>query len=381
MKAIPLGQAERQSRRPTVEGAMDAWLKSDGPIHAPSLAHKPIPPREWAVEGLVPLRAVTLFSGDGGIGKSTLALQLACCTVLGRQWLGRNVRQGRAVVVSNEDDEAELHRRLAGICGGEDWDLADLDGLELFDRVGRDSAVMHRGEGFGVWDDSPWWIRFSNWVRDFGPGLVVLDSLYDFYGTASQLDMGTARMFMGKLREVAHDAGCAIMVLWHPSKSGLESRDGTSGNVAFRNASRSMLYLERDKDADDDAPLLLRTKKQNYGPAADDVRVEWESGRFVLAGHDPVPTGFFAGVERRSAERAFLECLDVLGKRGVKVNAAKRTATYAPREMTGMRQAGGFKFADLERAMRDMLDTGALEVREDGPPSKRRSYIALASKK
>lgn len=379
---IPLEKAERATRqRPTVEGAHKAWLAAEGPTHAPSLAHRPLPARQWAVEGLVPFGAVTLFSGDGGSGKSTLALQLACSTVLGQRWLGRETKNGSAVYVSCEDDLDELHRRLDGICNCESWDIADLDGLELFDRVGRDNAVMMRGTEFGsVWEDTPWWIRFSNWIRDFAPMLVVLDSLYDFF-PGNQLDQAAARTFMGKLRELAHDAGCAIVVLWHPSKSGMETGDGTSGNVAFRNAARSMLYLERADKDDPDGPRVIHTKKANYGPAADEVTVTWDGGRFVPLLPGDAPSSMFAGMARRSAERAFLDGLAALTKQGRRVNASRNTGNYAPRVMVGLRQTAGLKVADLEKAMLALFDAGAIVNQEDGPRSRRRSFIVMAEEK
>ena len=42
-----------------------------------------MPPREWLVDALVPMKTVTLFSGDGGTGKSLLALQLAVAVAAG----------------------------------------------------------------------------------------------------------------------------------------------------------------------------------------------------------------------------------------------------------------------------------------------------------
>lgn len=361
---IPLAQARRiVTQRPTVQGARAAWLAMEGPTHAPSLAYKPLPRREWAVEDLIPTKAVCLFSGDGGSGKSTLALQLACTTVLGKPWLGHQTRQGKVAYVSCEDDLAELHIRLAAICDGEGWDMADLDGLELFDRVGRESFILERGEGFGApWDDTTYWVSFSNWLRDFGPALVVLDSLYDFF-SANQLDQSAARQFMGRLNELAHDVACAILVLSHPSQSGMTSGEGSSGSVAFRNKARAMLYLEKTDKEDMTAPLTLRAKKANRGPLASDLNVKWENGRFVVVRPDGSPSGFFGACARRDAEQAFLNCLDAATKQGRFVSPSKG-ANYAPKVFAGMAQGAGYKVNDLNRAMEALL---AAEKIENGP--------------
>ncbi len=365
--AIPLDQAERAARqRPSVEGAADAWRTWNRPTHAPSLADRPVPAREWAVDGLVPFRAVTLFSGDGGTGKSTLALQLACASVLGQRWLGRDTRPGKAFYLSCEDDLAELHRRLASICQAEDWGLADLDGLELFDRTGAENAVIARGEGYGAgWEPSQFWVQMSAWITDEAPGLVVLDSLYDFF-PGNQLDQASARYFMGTLRSLAYDSGCAIVVLWHPSKSGMESGDGTSGNVAFRNAARAMLYLEKSDKEDRDSPLILRGKKSNYGPNGDELRIKWDQGRFVpvLPEGDgsPVP----AAIAKVCAESAFLAALDAATRQGRHVSHSKNGGAYAPKTFLRMPQCAGFKLNDLERAMERHFSAGTIEVGEVG---------------
>jgi hypothetical protein len=41
---------------------------------AAELAGKPVPERAWLVENWIPSRQVTLLSGDGGVGKSLLAM-------------------------------------------------------------------------------------------------------------------------------------------------------------------------------------------------------------------------------------------------------------------------------------------------------------------
>jgi hypothetical protein len=54
---------------------------------ASELKGKVVPPRQWLVPDLVPHKTVTLFSGDGGTGKSLMALQLAVAVAAGTGWL------------------------------------------------------------------------------------------------------------------------------------------------------------------------------------------------------------------------------------------------------------------------------------------------------
>lgn len=68
-------------------------------ILAASFAEIPVPPRRWHIDGWIPQRSVTLISGDGGTGKSLLALQLAVATATGRPWLGFDVAVGPVLYV------------------------------------------------------------------------------------------------------------------------------------------------------------------------------------------------------------------------------------------------------------------------------------------
>ena len=75
----------------------------------------PCPPREWAVRDRIPLRQVTLFSGEGAIGKSIVELMLCVAHVLGKDWLGSLPEPGDAFYFGCEDDEPELRIRLSAI--------------------------------------------------------------------------------------------------------------------------------------------------------------------------------------------------------------------------------------------------------------------------
>ena len=98
------------------------------------------------VRDRVPLRSVTLLSGEGGVGKTIVALHLAVATCLGRDWLNAMPTPGPALVVACEDDADELHRRLDRIiehygatCGASYEELSN--DMHLLSLAGED-AVM-----------------------------------------------------------------------------------------------------------------------------------------------------------------------------------------------------------------------------------------------
>jgi RecA-family ATPase len=54
------------------------------------------------------LRQVTLFSGEGAIGKSIVELMCSVAHVTGKDWLGSLPEPGGAFYIGCEDDEKEL---------------------------------------------------------------------------------------------------------------------------------------------------------------------------------------------------------------------------------------------------------------------------------
>src|SRR5262249_17512955 len=64
---------------------------------------KIVPERECGVEGVMPHENVTLLTGDGGLGKTLLALQLGASIATRSNWLGIPVMQGPFLYVGAED--------------------------------------------------------------------------------------------------------------------------------------------------------------------------------------------------------------------------------------------------------------------------------------
>src|SRR5262245_21370116 len=68
--------------------------------------------REWLVPERIPMRNVTLLSGEGSIGKSLLLMQLSAAVVLGGRWIGTELTQGPVLYLSCEEDDDEIRRRM-----------------------------------------------------------------------------------------------------------------------------------------------------------------------------------------------------------------------------------------------------------------------------
>lgn len=260
----------------------------DGIIEPSAWEGQSIPGRQWIVDDLIPCGEVTQITGNGGEGKSLLTMQLLIAAATGTRWLGKNVKNVRVAGIYCEDDTDELMRRSSGILFPQRLRFADLDGMSLVCRKGMDS-VMFAGQ-FNDMEGrtTQFYERVRAFVMDLGAQIVVLDSLYNFFG-GNENSRPQANQFINALAQIAQDINGAVIVVAHPSVGGMQSGAGTSGSTAWHNAVRSRLYLHRrkvpawelEKNPEARGDLILQPMKGNYGPPQDAIKLLWEQGRFV----------------------------------------------------------------------------------------------------
>jgi RecA-family ATPase len=169
-----------------------------------------------------------------------------------------------------------------------------------------------------------------------------------------------------------------VLLLSHPSLSGLNSGNGSSGSTAWNNSVRSRLYLERVKEGDYEPnpdARRLSTKKANYSRTGGEITMTWCGGVFEAdtpeRGHDGVAPSV-------KAERVFLSLLKAITDQGRKVNH-QGGQTYAPNIFASHPHSEGVTKGAFTAAMESLLTQGKIRVSEDGPASKRRTYLEVCA--
>lgn len=347
---IPLAQARRPGRRSQLRR-----------LNLGNLQGQPVPERQWIVPGWVPARTVTMLGGDGGTGKSLLAMQLLTACAIGGTWLNQPVTRCKALGVFCEDSPDELHRRQSAINEHYGVDFADVaEGLDLVSREGEDNSLLVFNPVDRTSDSSGFWIEIVNLIHDSGAQLIVLDSLHDLFA-GNENSRPEARRFIQLLAECCRDADATIILTAHPSLSGLSSGSGYSGSTAWNNAVRSRFYLTRPR-SDDDAPQdrdrrELRRLKANYAGVGDVIGLTWREGVFVA---DESGFGMVGTINRDNIDSVFLACLDAATRQGRALSDSTRAANYAPKIMAKMSEASGAQRRDLEQAMHRLFDAGEI---------------------
>jgi RecA-family ATPase len=173
-------------------------------------------------------------------------------------------------------------------------------------------------------------------------------------------------------RRLAQLHDCAVLLLDHPSLSGITSGSGRGGSMDWQNSTRARLHLETVDDEDGPTGRVLEVKKLNYGPAGEKVRLRWEDGCFVLQGSASAPEQAAA---HSTADQAYLECLDAVTAQGRHVCHAKGRG-YAPKAFAEMPQARGMTARAFQMAQERLFAAGKIENVPYGPASKGTKCIA-----
>jgi RecA-family ATPase len=329
---------------------------------------KSVPERQWFVEGWIPDRTVTNLSGDGGSGKTLIVMQLIAAASLRTQWFGRDVSIGPCLYYGAEDEADELHRRLKSIVASAGRELSELDGIRLIPMAGSD-AVLAEPDRNGHLAATALFKKLESETKALRPKLIVIDPSADVFG-GDEINRSQVRKFVSMLRGLAIDYDCAVLLLSHPSLTGLNSGTGTSGSTAWNNSVRSRLYLQTTSPE----TRTLKVVKANHGKVGDEILIRWNDGVYDLDdGPDPV----LANVLNKSADDMFMAVFAKLTAQGQAVGP-NVGPSYAPKKISSHPDAKGYSKGDLAAAMQRLLDLGWLRIEVTGPPSRRYTQLMAA---
>jgi RecA-family ATPase len=359
------------------EATQTAWsIEVDG---ADAIAMD-VPPRRWLVHERVPMGEVTLLTGDGSAGKTTIAMQLAVSVIAGlTDWLGGVIDEpGGVFFLTAEESMQELIRRLQSIALHYRVTDADmLAGLSLRSERGADPAFATIGRG-GVLEPTAGFRRVVTDARTRRPTLIVAETIADLFA-ADEVKRAHVRAFMRLMRSLADECSAAVLLLGHPSLAGMSSGSGLAGSTDWNNGPRARLYLRTPRQNGSGEPIETELRelvvmKSNYGRAGEIVPVVWRDGVYV------VPPSL-STIERAAAEQKiddlYMRLLAIVIAQGRHVSPNQSIA-YAPSVFGKMPDADHTTSAAFAAAQERLLASGRIKVKATGPPSRSRQTIVAS---
>jgi RecA-family ATPase/DNA-binding transcriptional ArsR family regulator len=208
---------------------------------------------QYVVEDILPADYITLWFGDGGQGKSYLALALACSIAADRRFLNRETVAGLVVYIDFELNQTEQARRAYKVARG--FGLTRPPDNLYYLAPGIQDGVTNSLEKLIE--------KLKQAITSLKPALIIIDSL----GAALEGDPESARdvcRLFQQLRKLG-----TVLVIDHQSKllSGDKYKEKTAfGSVYKQNLSRNIWQLQVIDNQPGELTLIMRHKKSNFGP-------------------------------------------------------------------------------------------------------------------
>ena len=239
------------------------------------LRAREVPPRKWLIRDWIYADpgSVFMLSGQGGTGKSLLALMLANSLATGEPWLGMEINhRAKSFFVTCEDSEDEVARRVQKVDQASHAKQKDDSLVKIWCRQGMNNIIATGGRGRPVGEGPFFNVLKQVCSNHFGRdgGLLILDTMADFIAIDENSRMEVSQFVKHILSKLGQELGICVLLLGHPNKT----NTGYSGSSAWEGSVRGRWELEW-KDQKVGEQLFLRLAKSNASMGGKTIALEY----------------------------------------------------------------------------------------------------------
>ncbi|MDD7400869.1 MAG: AAA family ATPase [Clostridiales bacterium] len=267
-------------------------------------------PIQWLYYPYLAIGCVTIISGDGGTGKSSLTAAIASAITRGTPLPGElNIERKPGVVLyqNSEDLQEEVQRpRLEA-------SMADLNKILFLQPIDPYGKQL----GFDKLEE------IEPLLQEYKPILCIFDPIQAFFNEEQDMNsMPCVRGVMQSLAEFAKRNQLAIILIAHNKKQQDKALLRLIGSSDFANAARSILSV-LNNPKDNTEHFLFHTKT-NIGPVGDTIPYKTVSATIA----NPNPSSF----EDTSIQTSIVEWGDPLQMTEAQFHAKYRADEEKPGE-------------------------------------------------
>lgn len=322
-------------------------------------------PLEWLWGGFIAKGKSHMLTGDPGLGKSQLTLDIAARLSNGAPFPSYVVGPARGgepvgtVILSAEDDAADTIKPRLRAAGANMKYVVSLSSAI----VGRDAKGKPQMRSLALREDAEQILKALA-TLPFRVGLIVIDPISAFLsGSQDSNSNSDARGTLAQLQHTVMDKGVALLMINHNNKNtGAKSAHMRSmGSVGWNAAARATFYVFKDREdeerrvfsigkmnlaKDSGKGFFFRVKSKQMDVAGTEQSVpyvEWDEREFPTKTADEMTGETGARPERKSDECETELSMFMIG----------RTSVASKEGLAHMKERG-FSQAEVYRAARKL---------------------------
>lgn len=216
----------------------------------------------WLVEGWIPSEKITVFSADGGVGKSTLTCDIIAAVSSGGQCIldPEDVERepGKVLILNSEDSISTILRKKLRLAG------ANLNNI-----IAPDPAADTENDLQALKFGSPF---LEQVIMKYKPALCVFDPIQGY--VPPDVNMGARnamRDCMAPMITLGEKTGCSFLIVCHTNKrTGAYGRNRVSDSSDIWDIARSVIMAGKAKSEGKDI-CYLSNEKNNYSKLQDTI--------------------------------------------------------------------------------------------------------------
>lgn len=201
---------------------------------------------DWLIDDIIPPQSSGLLVGDGGTGKTWLALDLAIAVATGTLWLGEfEARKGAVLVVDEENAELMLRKRLIMLLEGRGL---KPDNIGMYFLIG-EGINLSPYEQRGKHVPSESYVKLHNTIQLLKPSLVIFDSLTRVH-TSNENAASEMSVLFSYVKRLIRETEISCLFPHHMNKGLGSTKSGhrIRGSSDLRNFADYTLLIDKEGD-------------------------------------------------------------------------------------------------------------------------------------
>lgn len=317
---------------------------------------------QWLVPGFIPRGQICLLAGEGGVGKSSIACDIASSISTGKPCAlsptAGNNTPGIVLMLNGEDSlELILGPKLARFG-------ADLSRIHSVSDTWEQRRDIYIGSE-----------AFERIVTELKPDLCIIDPIQSFLSPQINMSARNAiRYCMSTLMRLAQSNGTTFLVVCHTNKrSGVYARNRVADSSDLWDASRSVLLVGTTEE---EGKRYISHEKCNYGALQDTIIFTLDDGLLQVLGTSTKKDCDFVQSKERFSKPSNTELCKQAFLRILQEHQGRCESAMLNEELV----AEGYHLSAINSVRNGLKNTGQVTNRPEGPNHARKWITEIVTK-